>query len=254
MSAKQGKKIFKIEWKKLVCSMFTGAVLSDENGELLVEGEIWDILKTKCQNPENLKLQGFEYWPTVTYMYQMNDQDEIIPQDFKVKGKMKKVLVLASKAYKEHVEQQLIKKDTEQLRLVHSIGLNNSPCTKRCASGIIERYNREGEHLKKPVIHFSRVYMQDDDGMVGVERLIENGFDLKVWDTKKMYEYLREQARSKKLKRELEQAHESTAEALSARDERTKQLIDDARNAARKRKNMPSSTPEEPAQKRIAPW
>ena len=76
-------------------------------------------------------------------------------------------------------------KDTEQLRLVHSIGLNYSPCTERC--DIVARYNREGEHIRKPVIHFSRVYnyksVNMQDGTIGVKELIENGFDLTVWDT-----------------------------------------------------------------------
>ena len=86
------------QWENLVCGMFTGAVLSDseEDGGLLIKGEIWDILKTKYKHPENLKSQRFKYWPKITYMYQKNDQGKIIPQDCKVKEKMKKVLVLDS--------------------------------------------------------------------------------------------------------------------------------------------------------------
>ena len=67
------------QWENLVGGMFTGAVLSDseEDGGLLIKGEIWDILKTKYKTPENLKSQRD--------MYQKNDQGEIIPQDYKVK-------------------------------------------------------------------------------------------------------------------------------------------------------------------------
>ena len=119
---------------------------------------------------------------------------------------------------------------------MHGIGLNYSPCTERC--DVVARYSRKEEHIRKPVIHFSRVYnyksVNMQDGTIGVKELVENGFDLKVWDTENMYEYLLEQGPNERLKHELQQAYEKIRVALSKRDEETHKLIDDARKNARK--------------------
>ena len=231
--------------------MFTGVELSNGYGGLLVQADIKRILEKKHSSPEHLTNQGFEYWPTVTAMYQENYQDEIIVEQG--------VAVLASDTCGEHPEQRLIEKDTEELRLVRSIGLNYSPCTDSCADDIIERYSREGEVLPKPVIHFSRVYKYNSsdrsaDGMIGVMHLIENGFKLQVWETKKMYKYLLQQAPTSVLREELQQAYENTTDALSQRDEKTQEHIEEAQEKVDKahdrRENLKRTAPEEATQKR----
>ena len=217
------------EWEKLVCAMFTGAKLSNGNGGLIVQGHIRTILTTYHSSPDFLIQSNFKYWPTVTALYQENHQGDIIVEQG--------VTVLASDTCRDHPEQQLVKKDTEYLRSVHSIGLNYSPCIIRsCTNAIIARYREE--EIPKPVIHFCQVHKYDltdkkQNGMKGIKLLIENGFNLKVWETIRMLHYLLEHAPTDELKHELQQAYENATLALFYRDFDTQALIKRARSEVR---------------------
>ena len=203
------------EWERLVCAMYTGARVSDRN-----LGEIRGVLDKYGLPGASMYLM---YLPKVTALYQKNNQGVV-------------ERVLDSNTCCTHPEQEFIRMPPEYLRLVHRIGISYSPCTLEgfgCAYAIVERYSHEEEALPKPVIHFSRVYnykaKNRRDGITGVKHLIANGFDLQVWETERMYEYLRQQAPNDGLGEELRQAYENTAGALTARDEETQGQIDEAR-------------------------
>ena len=206
----------KEKWEKLVCVMFTGAKIS----HVKEDNKIRSILETHGIGFNALKIPAYRYFPKVTALYQENHKGAI-------------VRVITSGGG-EHAEEKLVR-DTvpsKDLRSVHSgIGISYSPCTLKdneCADKIVKRYEKEAT---KPVIHFSWVYNHPDKephGREGIEHLIENGFNLKVWETTRMLHYLLEHAPTG-LKRELQQAYDHTIVALSERDIKTQELIEEAR-------------------------
>lgn len=246
----------KEEWKKLVCGLFTGVKLYNNDDRLMLadfgsedcilnilqEYTKWTILQTGYSD--------YIYLPHVTVLYQENRFGVIVGE-------------VLSHSTSEHAEEQFLSKSREHLHSVHSIGLNYSPCPGRCADTIVRKFRRtnEEEALPKPVIHFSRVYNYKSkdtsvDGRHGIKLLLENGFNLKVLETTKMVHYLLEQAPSEILKTELRLVYTNMSTAFSERDMETQELIEEARkeinDEAQRREYRKRTALEEPAQKRPA--
>ena len=226
----QAAQLSEPEWKRLVCAMFTNARLVNK-GSLLVDEEIEKILNK--YDPKLISPPGaqFHYYsPYMTALYQENSNGDI----------MREVLASDTPAYKEHPgvtvtsnhsEQQLIQKDTGHLLTVRSIGMSFSPCTA-CARAILDRYKEKNLTEHKPVIHFSQVYKCESKD---IELLIENGFNLKVWETIKILHYLLKNAPSDALRDKLQQAYRSNVVALFQRDMKTQELIEKAREEVLKK-------------------
>ena len=220
----QAAQLSEPEWKRLVCAMFTNARLVN-NGHLLVDGEIKKILNK--YDPKLISPPGaqFHYYsPYMTALYQENSIGDIMGE------------VLASdtqehQGTRNHSEQQLIQKDTGHLLTVRSIGMSFSPCTA-CARAIVDKYKEKNLTEHKPVIHFSQVYKRESKD---IELLIENGFNLKVWETIKILHYLLKNAPNNELRGELQQAYRKNIVALFQRDMKTQELIEKAREEVLKK-------------------
>ena len=247
-------KLTKEEWKKLVCAMFTGVQLYNGWGQLMLlfdsspEESILNILQENTKwNIEQTGDSEYIYLPSVTVVYQENYQGVIMG-------------VVLSCSTSEHAEKQFLSKTPDHLRSVHGIGLNYSPCTGRCADAIVNKYRRgeEEEALPKPVIHFSWVHnhpKKEPHGRDGIKLLIENGFNLKVWETTKIAHFLLEQAPNESLKCELKLVYNNMSLQFSKRDMETQELIEEAKKRVdedRGRKNRKRTALEEPGQKRPA--
>ena len=235
------------KWEKLVCAMFNGAKLYDRNGEPLVEGSIRSILEEYgSRGTSTFTDPSRPYYLTrVTALYQENNKGDVI---------VGKVLVSDSACTHDHVEKQLIAMSSEHLRAIHSIGISYSPCTDECAKALVERY--KDESLPKPVIHFSWVHnhpKKEPHGRDGIKLLIENGFNLKLWETTRIAHFLLEQAPNESLKCELKLVYNSMSLKFSKRDMETQELIEEAKKRVdedRRRKNRKRTALEEPGQKR----
>ena len=78
------------EWEKLVCTLFTGAKLSDGNGRLLFDGPILDILAS-CSNDHyivnNMKnVANYQYFPSLTASFGVNQDGDIEDVYFSGRG------------------------------------------------------------------------------------------------------------------------------------------------------------------------
>ena len=220
-------KLTKEEWEKLVCAMFTGVQLYNSSGQLMLfdsspEESILNILQENTNfNIEQTGNSKYIYLPFVAVMYQENYQGVIMGE-------------VLSCSTSELAEKRFLLKTPDHLRSVHGIGLNYSPCTGRCADAIVNKYRRgeEEEALPKPVIHFSWVHNHPNGkphGRDGIKLLIENGFNLKVWETTRIVHFLLEQAPNESLKHELKLVYDNMSLKFSKRDIETQELIEEAK-------------------------
>ena len=205
------------EWKKAVCALFTNVKLyNDQELYPTFEG-IKHILADKKYTTPKTRLapnaKGFCYYhPNLTVLYEMNDKGEIVGVFFN------------DGEEETHAEEKFLESLKKNPRPVHSIGLNNSPCTierHECARKIVEKYEDTED---KPEIHFSQVYINKEkqtNDEEGIRLLIENGFELKVLDTDPIFRYLLDKA-PKTLKGHLYKAY---VEPRYQRDTSTRAFI-----------------------------
>ena len=200
----------KNDWERLVCAMFTGAILSDGNGGLLVFGEIKGILKKYHSNPDSLGRTGYYYFPILTTLHSEYSEGFIIGVE--------------AEKYRNIAPEGL-----------RSIGMNYSP-RKNSVDKIIATFGSS-----KPVIHFSWVnghpkHMHvKEDSLIGISCLLKSGFTLQVWKTKDIMKHLLQQAPSEALKDSLRRAYENTKDALSQRDETTQEIIAEMKMSIKKK-------------------
>ena len=245
-------KLTKEEWKILVCAMFTGVQLYNGGRLMLYDSSPEEYILKILQENTNWTIEQtgdseYIYLPFVTVVYQEDYQGVIMGEVF-------------SCSTSEHAEKKFLSKTHDHLRSVHGIGLNYSPCTGRCADVIVNKYRRgeEEEALPKPVIHFSWVHnhpKKEPHGQDGIKLLIENGFNLKVWETTKIVHFLLEQAPNESLKHGLKLVYDKMSLEFSKRDMETQELIEEAKKMVDKdrgRKNRKRNALEEPGQKRPA--
>ena len=198
------------EWKKLLSAVFTGAILSNENGELLVHPLIMNILasNTYDRNVERNIRQDpdYMYFPSLTAAYGMNREGEILGVFFSDSGL--------------HAEVKVI--DNIPTHQLYRIGISFSPCSK-CVR-IFETL-----HNPRPNIQFSWVYMHPKKsvGFIEIRKLYRQGYQLEPWNTRFVLEYLVTQAPSDELRQALLKTYYSTIDALSDRDTETQRLLMD---------------------------
>ena len=197
------------EWRKLVSAAFTGAILSDENGELLVHPLVMEILASYSgdRNVERNIRQDpdYIYFPSLTAAYGMNYESDIVGVFFSGNGL--------------HAEEKVIQ--NIPLDQLHTIGISFSPCSK-CVRMF-------GNLPARPSIQFSWVYKhpKDSEGCVGIGNLLWQGYKLEPWNTSFVLDYLLNETPSDGLRQALLQTHSDTKDALFDRDMETQRLVMD---------------------------
>ena len=186
--------------EKLVCAMFTGVELSDEKEGLR---EIKKILYKS--GTANLS----PYLPNMAALYQENRQGDIVDVPVFETGDGE----LSSDGLPPCI-------DCPAMQTASMIGMNYSPC-KTCAEKMVKS-KLEGN--LPSTIHIAWVHK--DDG--SIKYLIENGFNVKVWETIRIYEYLAPKEDDSKLGKELHQAFAKLIVPLSKRDSTTQGHIEKA--------------------------
>ena len=204
-------KLTQEEWEKAVCALFTNVKLYDGgtlHPAVVQSKQIQSILRNFGQ------LQGrSNFWfynPSLTALYEMNPEGVIVGVFFNDDTK--------------HAEENFLESLKKRPRSVHSIGLNYSPCTvegHNCAEKIV---GMKYEGTKKPEIHFSQVYTKEGKkDEEGIKLLIRNDFELKVLDTKPIFQYLLKQAPNG----ELGEAYKSTAFLRLQRDKHIQEICEE---------------------------
>ena len=199
------------EWRKLVSAMFTGTILSDDQGRLLVHPLIMKILAS-CSGDRNVERNirqdpNYIYFPSLTASYGINCVGEIVGVFFSGDGL--------------HAEEKVLNIPLHQL---HTIGISFSPCSK-CVS----MFGALPARLR-PIIQFSWVYKHPKKsyvGRVGIGNLFRQGYNLEQWNTRFLLKYLLNQAPSDGLRRALLQTYHHTKNALFDRDMETRRLVMD---------------------------
>lgn len=204
-----------LEWKKLVCALFTGAKLSDGSGRLLFTGRILDILTDHSSDRNvlgNMRHdQDYRYFPSLAAAFGVTSQGDFEEVFFSSPGM--------------HAEQKVIDQNYPPGYL-KSIAINFSPCHK-CVQALKDEYPQQGSSLT-PVIRFSWIHQyprNKKDGCTGIRLLKEHGFNLKVWNTETLIAFLLEQSPNPTLYDELLAILDSCREALLERDYATQELI-----------------------------
>ena len=123
-----------------------------------------------------------------------------------------------------HAEEKVIESIPPGHHL-HSITTNYSPCGK-CVQRILDRFANLPID-SRPVIQFPWVYNypRTSANLIGICRLAQRGFKIKLWETVKVLQYLIEQAPNPMLRQKLKEAIFRTTVALIERDMRTQRLI-----------------------------
>ena len=203
-----------LEWKKLVCALFTGAKLSDGSGRLLFTGRILDILTDHSSDRNvlrNMKYdQDYRYFPSLAAAFGVTSQGGFEEVFFSSQG--------------IHAEQKVIDQNYP-LGYLKSIAINFSPCHK-CVQALKDEYPQQDSSLR-PMIRFSWIYQypRNKDGCTGIRHLKEHGFNLNVWNTETLIAFLLEQSPNPTLYDELLAILDSCREALLERDVSTQALI-----------------------------
>ena len=206
------------EWKKLVSAFFTGTKLTDGNGRFLIQGEILNILASNTNDWQIRKHDKRhpihrQYFPRLTASFgECSD------------GSIKHVSFSSGKGHKSHAENKVVRKISSDNHDVHSIVISFSPCDC-CADKIIERLN---VYHPRPIVYICWVHQhpKSSDGFQHIRALIRHGFDVKVWDTKKVLNYLLEHAPSAEVRDKLLEAYESASDAIFKRDMETQRVIE----------------------------
>ena len=203
------------EWKKLVSAFFTGAILSDSNGQLLIQGEILEILANHSSDwlmEEHIQQDPtYRYFPSLTASYAESSHDSSIKH-------------VSFSGSDSHAEKKIIRnillKDHHD---VHNIVTSFSPCYD-CAVTIINFCS----YSTRPIIYICWVheYPRSNISLHYIRYLIKHGFKVKVWNTEQLLLYLLQHSPSSELNEELREAYHNTHDALSERDKKTQELID----------------------------
>ena len=87
---------------------------------------------------------------------------------------------------------------------IHTIWIKNSPCAK-CSKVLITFFHK----TQKPKIYFGRIYrLDDEEDREGLINLLQNGFELEVWETLHTLMYpIRSKTTQKYLREVKQEAH-----------------------------------------------
>ena len=190
----------KDKWEKLVCAMFTGVELADGNGKPLVSKEIRKILDKSGTAIKS---------PYLVALYQENHQGNIVDVLFE-SGDGE----LGSDGLPPCI-------DCPAMQTASMIGMSYSPCTA-CAEKMVKS-KLEGN--LPSTIHLAWIHNGDIES---IKILIENGFNVKVWETIRIYAQKGPKEDKSKLRKELLQAFGKLIVPLSKRDSMTQQHIEEA--------------------------
>ena len=203
------------EWKKLVSAFFTGAILSDSNGQLLIQGEILEILSNHSSDwlmEEHIQQDPtYRYFPSLTASYAESSHDHSIKH-------------VSFSGSDSNAEEKIIRNILlMDHRDVHNIVTSFSPCYD-CAVRIINFCS----YSTSPIIYICWVheYPRSNISLHYIKHLIRQGFTVKVWETEQLLLYLFQHYPSSELKEELLEAYYNTSDALSECDNKTQELID----------------------------
>ena len=84
---------------------------------------------------------------------------------------------------------------------IHTIWIKNSPCAK-CSKVLITFFHK----IRKPKIYFGRIYrLNDEEDREGLINLLQNGFELEVWETLHTLMYPTRSKTTQKYLREVKQ-------------------------------------------------
>ena len=191
------------EWKNLVSAFFTGAILSDSNGEFLIQGEILEILANHSSDwlmEKHIQQDPtYRYFPSLTASYVESSCDHSIKH-------------ASFSGSDSHAEKKIIRnillKDHHD---VHNIVTSFSPCYD-CAVTIIDICS----YSTSPIIYICWVheYPRSNISLHYIKHLIRQGFTVKVWETEQLLLYLLQHSPSYELKEELLEAYYSTHDTL----------------------------------------
>lgn len=204
------------EWKKLVSALFTGALLSDGKGRLLIQGGILNILADHSSDfgmEKHIKQDPtYRYFPSLTASYaECSD------------GSIDHVSFSSGSSHESHAENKVVHQVSSEDQVL-GITISFSPCNC-CAVKIFKKFHNSD---LRPLIYICWVheFPRSTIDCRYIRRLIRRGFNLKHWKTKQIFEFLLKHAPSPELHDELSEAFKNTSAALSERDDITQGLID----------------------------
>ena len=163
------------EWKKLVSAFFTGAILSDSNGQLLIQEEILEILANHSSDrlmEEHIQQDPtYRYFPSLTASYAESSCDRSIKH-------------VSFSGSDSHAEKKIIRNILLMDHCdVHNIVTSFSPCYD-CAV----RITNFCSYSTRPIIYICWVhgYPRSSISLQYIRYLIKHGFKVKVWETEQL--------------------------------------------------------------------
>ena len=181
------------QWKKLLCSMFTGVRLFDNNGRPIFSDQIGKILaegytpvhwQSMIESPKRYH----RYFPKITASLAKVDT-----------GNIKKPYFCPPIFHNQdeqtmtgcHAEQQtMIMHGNDRLRTIY---ISYSPCLKRCVQELTDKYVTLEPHLR-PAIRFFWVHnypkFQKNKAVAGIRALRLLNFTVEIWSTAELLDIL----------------------------------------------------------------
>ena len=160
--------------KALLSALFTGAILSDGHGNLLVDPLIMEILAnySNCKKKMEQRIRAdrertYSYRPKLTAAYATNNHGEIMGVNFS--GGL-------------DAEQKLLQNFLNLLDKLSKMGISFSSC-KQC----VDKFQELVPHARHIVIQIASVYTPY---RAGIRRLVQLGYPLEPWNTTLVLDFL----------------------------------------------------------------